>query len=115
MHPMPSIVTALASALLAVSPAAWALTDRADLLKWCTHDSIAASGRCIGYLLAAEDALARDSIEGVRACLPADIRLQTQHRLLLDWLQAHPDADAASALGLVARAYAAYYPCPASR
>ncbi len=104
----------LVAALLPVAPSAWALTDRADLLKWCTHASSVASARCFGYLLAAEDALSRDSVEGIRACLPLDIGLRTQHRLVLDWLGDHPDAEAASALGLVARAYAQYYPCPSS-
>ena len=47
---------------------AHALTDREHLDKWCTQASSVAAGRCIGYLLAAEDALAHDSIEGVRAC-----------------------------------------------
>ena len=103
--------TLLALSLLTGAPAAHALTDRADLEKWCTHGSTAAAGRCIGYLLAAEDALARDSIEGVRACLPATIGLQEQHRIVIEWLAAHPDAEAGSALGLVARAYAASHPC----
>lgn len=92
--------------------AAQALTDRAHLEKWCTHGSSVAAGRCIGYLLAAEDALAQDSIEGIRACLPPDIGLTEQHRLVLDWLQANPAAESTTALGLVARAYAARYPCP---
>lgn len=101
----------LAVALLSVSVPARALTDRADLSKWCTHGSTVAAGRCIGYLLAAEDALSHDSIEGVRACLPKDIGLQEQHRIVLEWLDAHPRATAATALGLVANAYAASYPC----
>jgi hypothetical protein len=111
----PTAVILLACALLPASPSALALTDRDHLLKWCSHESMVAAGRCIGYLLAAEDALARDSIEGVRACLPADIGLQSQHRLVLDWLKTHPEAEAATALGLVARAYAEHYPCPAPR
>lgn len=97
-------------ALLA-APAAQALTDREHLVKWCTRDSSVAAGRCIGYLLAAEDALAADSIEGVRACLPRDIGLQRQHQIVVEWLAANPDAMAATALGLVARAYAQHYPC----
>lgn len=102
---------ALVLCLGASAPTALALTDRADLEKWCTQGSLVASGRCIGYLLAAEDALAHDSIEGVRACLPKTITLQEQHRLVLSWLQAHPDTSALTALGLVARAYAQKYPC----
>lgn len=98
-------------ALLLAASAAQALTDRDHLQKWCTHDSVAASGRCIGYLLAAEDALSRDSVEGVRACTPADIPLKRQHEIVLKWLEANPDAQANSALGLVARAYAQHYPC----
>lgn len=74
-------------------PNAQALTDRAHLEKWCNAGSVAAAGRCIGYLLAAEDVLSSDSIEGVRACLPRHIKLSEQH-------------------GLVARAYAQHYPCP---
>jgi hypothetical protein len=91
--------------------AAHALTDREHLEKWCTHGSAVAAGRCIGYLLAAEDVLARDSIEGVRACLPRDIGLAEQHAVVLEWLNAHPEAESASAAGLVARAYASRYPC----
>lgn len=96
---------------LAQTPAQ-ALTDRAHLEKWCTHGSSVAAGRCIGYLLAAEDALSTGSIEGVRACLPRDIGLTEQHSVVLDWLRAHPDARATTALGLVAQAFAASYPCP---
>lgn len=98
-------------AWLAASPSAQALTDRAHLEKWCTHDSSVAAGRCIGYLLAAEDALSADSIEGIKACLPEDITLGQQHRIVTAWLQAHPEAQAGTALGLVARAYAERYPC----
>ena len=90
---------------------AHALTDRQHLEKWCTNASSVASARCIGYLLAAEDALAHDSIEGVRACLPAGIGLSEQHKIVLDWLQNHQAVDTITALGLVARAYAAQYPC----
>lgn len=103
------LVLALAAACAA--PAAHALTDREHLEKWCTRGSSVAAGRCIGYLLAAEDALATDGIEGVRACLPRSITLQEQHRIVIEWLQAHPDAAATTALGLVARAYAEHYPC----
>ncbi|MBI5108239.1 MAG: hypothetical protein HZA62_05785 [Rhodocyclales bacterium] len=46
---------------------AHALTDREHLLTWCTQGSSVAAGRCIGYLLAAEDALSHDRIAGVRA------------------------------------------------
>lgn len=102
---------ALVLSLATWGPTALALTDRADLEKWCTQASSVAAGRCIGYLLAAEDALAHDSIEGTRACLPSAITLQEQHRLVLNWLQAHPDMPALTALGLVARAYAEHYPC----
>lgn len=96
--------------LLAHAPAR-ALTDRQHLEKWCTHGSSVAAGRCIGYLLAAEDALATGSVEGVRACLPRDIGLTEQHSVVLDWLRTHPEAQASTALGLVAQAYAASYPC----
>ena len=95
--------------LHATSAQAW--TDRQHLEKWCTHASSVASARCFGYLLAAEDALAHDSIEGVRACLPAGIGLSEQHKIVLDWLQTHPEVETKTALGLVARAYAARYPC----
>lgn len=108
---VPFAVAAVVIAALALAPAAYALTDRAHLEKWCTHDSAVAAGRCIGYLLAAEDALSRDSVEGTRACLPREITLQDQHGLVLAWLKAHPDAQAATALGLVAQAYAGRYPC----
>lgn len=90
---------------------AHALTDREHLEKWCTRGSSVAAGRCIGYLLAAEDALAHDAIEGVRACLPREIGLSEQHRIVIDWLRDNPQAQALSALGLVARAYAKRYPC----
>jgi hypothetical protein len=90
---------------------AHALTDREHLEKWCTRGSSVAAGRCIGYLLAAEDALAHDAIEGVRACLPREIGLSEQHRIVIDWLRDNPQAEALSALGLVARAWAQRYPC----
>lgn len=85
-------------ALLA-APTAQALTDRDHLLKWCPRDSSVAAGRCIGYLLAAEDALAEDSIEGIRACLPQDISLQQQHKVVVEWLKANPQVESATALG----------------
>jgi len=96
--------------LLAAS-AAQALTDGGDLLKWCTQNSSAASGRYLGYLLPAVDVLAADSIEGVRACLPREIGLQQQHRIVVDWLLANPMATAATATGLVARSCAQHFPC----
>lgn len=54
----------LSLATLLIAPAAEALTVREHLVKWCTHDSTVAAGRCIGYLLAAEDALSGDRIGG---------------------------------------------------
>lgn len=113
---MKSLTTALplvlAFAAACAAPAAHALTDREHLEKWCTRGSSVAAGRCIGYLLAAEDALATDSIEGIRACLPRSITLQEQHRIVIEWLETHPGAEgSATALGLVARAYAQHYPC----
>ena len=99
-------------ALLLLAPSALALTDRADFEKWCTQGSSVAAGRCLGYLLAAEDALAGNSIDNVRACLPRNIDLAEQRRIVMDWLRAHPQATAPTAMGLLARAYAASYPCP---
>jgi hypothetical protein len=90
---------------------AQALTSREDLYKWCTQGSSVAVGRCLGYLLAAEDALSVDDIEGIRACLPRDITLQIQHRSVMEWLGRHPDATANSAIGLIARAWAEAFPC----
>lgn len=102
----------LALAASFVAPTAHALTDRDHLEHWCVRGTSAvAAGRCFGYLLAAEDALATGSIEGIRACLPKTITLQEQHRIVSEWLQANPDVQAATALGLVARAYAQHYPC----
>lgn len=94
------------------APPAHALSDRAKLEKWCMKGtSVAAEGRCIGYLLAVEDVLAHDAVEGIRACLPADLTLTEQHRIVVEWLQAQPPTDAHTAAGLVARAYATRYPC----
>ncbi|MDZ4253925.1 MAG: Rap1a/Tai family immunity protein [Sulfuritalea sp.] len=98
-------------AVLLAAPSAQALTDREHLVKWCTGASSVAAGRCIGYLLAAEDALSGDSIEGIRACLPRDTGLQQQHKIVVDWLVASPNATSGTALGLVARAYAQHFPC----
>lgn len=108
-RPLVVFVFSLA-AMLAASPAA-ALTDRAHLVKWCSNSSWVAAGRCIGYLLATEDALSGGPVEGVSACLPADVSLQQLHKTALDWLNAHPQAESPTALGLVARAYAQQYPC----
>lgn len=91
---------------------AQALTDREDFVKWCRQGSAVAAGRCLAYLRAAEDALATDSIEGTRACLPREITLQEQYRIVMTWLEANPEADAVTAMGLLARAYASQYPCP---
>jgi hypothetical protein len=93
------------------STAALAVTDRAHLEKWCTHSSLVAAGRCIGYLLAAEDVLATQSIDGVKACLPREVTLQQQHQTIIDWLEAHPETGDAMAMTLVARAYAERFPC----
>ncbi|MDP2134353.1 MAG: Rap1a/Tai family immunity protein [Sulfuritalea sp.] len=106
----PRLLVAFPLFLLAVLDAR-ALTSREMLEEWCSGGSAAAAGRCFGYLLAAEDALSAHSLEGVRACLPGDISLQQQHRILIEWMRAHPEARSATALGLVARAYAESYPC----
>lgn len=93
-----------------------AQTERADLERWCRIETSAAgAGRCLGYLLAARDVLARDSIEGVRACLPPTVKLQEQLDIVMRWLQANPDARAATAMGLIARALATDYPCHDNR
>ena len=106
------LVAAMFAAHLLHAAPAQALTARADFEKWCAQTSSVGAGRCLGYLLAAEDALAYDSIDRVRACLPPDIGLAEQLRIVMDWLKANPDAVAPTALGLVARAWAARYPCP---
>lgn len=108
----PLIFVGVTLTAMLAAPSAHALTDRAHLLKWCSNSSSVAAGRCIGYLLAAEDALSGGAVEGVRACVPADTSLQQLHQTALNWLVAHPDAEAPTALGLVARAYAQHYPCP---
>ena len=105
------IIYATVWASVFVATSAHALIDREHLEKWCTHASSVAAGRCIGYLLAAEDALANQSIEGIRACLPKSITLPEQHRIVTDWLKVNPDTTSPTALGLVARAYASHYPC----
>lgn len=102
----------LSLAMLFHGASAQALTDRADFEKWCAQTSSVGAGRCLGYLLAAEDALAHNSIDNVRACLPRDIGLAEQHRIVMEWLRRNPEAVAPTAMGLVARAYAASYPCP---
>ncbi|WP_207062845.1 Rap1a/Tai family immunity protein [Motiliproteus sp. SC1-56] len=111
--PSPASVS-LALLLLAPHPAS-ALTERSDLEDWCRGGSAAAAGRCFGYLLAAEDALALGPVDGVQACLPADIGLGEQHRLVIQWLQATPPTRDQTALALVARAYASAYPCEDNR
>ena len=100
-----------AVALLNAAPLQ-AQTSRADFEKWCAQTSSVGAGRCLGYLLAAGDALYGNSIDNVRACLPADIGLAEQLRIVMEWLRANPDAVAPTAIGLVARAWAARYPCP---
>lgn len=90
-----------------------AATGRADLEKWCTHGTVAASGTCFGYLLAAQDALTAHRVEGARACLPAKIELAEKHRIVLEWLRANPNDQEGSAFDLVVRAFAARYPCAA--
>ncbi len=105
------ILLLLSLATLVAPPAARAVTDPGDILKWCSQTSAAASGACLGYLLAANDALATDSIEGIRACMPRNIGLQQQHKIVVDWIRANPSATATTALGLVARAYAEHFPC----
>jgi hypothetical protein len=109
MKSLSRIVIPLVSLLFAAQ--APALTDRAHLEKWCTHASQVAAGRCIGYLLAAEDALSTTGIEGVKACVPRDVTLQELHQAVIEWLAAHPDASGETALALVARAYAERFPC----
>ena len=106
-------VTLLTLTSLHLIAPAHALTTREKLEKWCTSStgSVAGAGRCLGYLLAAEDALSQDSIEGVRACLPENITLQEQNHIVIEWLKSNPTAEAKTAMGLVARAYAANYPC----
>ncbi len=101
----------LAAATLNAAPVS-AQTSRADFEKWCAQTSSVGSGRCLGYLLAAEDALYGNSIDSVRACLPPDIGLAEELRIVMEWLRANPDAVAPTAMGLVARAWAARYPCP---
>ena len=107
----PSFLVCAAALLLGPAAAALAMSDRDDIEKWCTHGSAVAAGRCFGYLLAVEDVLSRDGIEGVRACLPKEITLQEQHRIVVAWLRKNPGAIANSSAGLVARAYAASFPC----
>ena len=107
MKKLSRIVLSLAA--LSFAAQAWALTDRSDLEKWCTHASAVAAGRCIGYLLAAEDVLSTAGVEGVRACVPRDVTLQQLHQAVIEWLAAHPDEG--MALALVARAYAERFPC----
>ena len=100
-------------ALLALQPvtAGAGQTERTEFETWCRQGSASASGACLAYLLAARDVLTQDSIEGVRACLPDAVKLGELQRIVLEWLAANPDARSASALGLVARAYAARFPC----
>ena len=107
----PFAVVGVLIVLLLLALPAQALTDRARFEKWCSQGSSVASARCLSYLLAAEDVLSIDSIEGVRACLPRDITLQEQYRIVREWLAAHPEVEAQTAMGLVAQAYATNFPC----
>ncbi len=90
---------------------AQALTERGDVIKWCTGGSIAGSGRCAGFLLAVEDALAVGTVEGVRACIPRDVTIQALFRSMAGYFDAEPEAQAETGLGLVAQAYARTWPC----
>ena len=107
----------LLMALLTLLPMTTAAvqTERTEFETWCNQGSAAASGACLAYLLATRDVLVQDSIEGVRACLPDTVKLGELQRIVLEWLAANPDANSASALGLVARAYAARFPCSAPK
>ena len=104
-------------ALLALQPvtAGASPTERTEFETWCRQGTASASGACLAYLLAARDVLAQDSIEGVRACLPDEVKLAELQRIAQEWLVANPAARSASALGLVARAYAARFPCAAQK
>jgi hypothetical protein len=111
VRPLRLLLIGCEIALILGATPAHALTSRSKLEKWCAEGSAAASGRCIGYLLAAEDMLASGAIDGIRACLPEGIGLAEQIGIVNGWLRANPEADAQSAIGLVARAYAARHPC----
>ncbi len=108
---MKKLIGCLFLALLGLSPSVHAITDRSDVLKWCQGHSVAASGRCIGFLLAAEDALSVGPVEGVSACLPASVTLKEMYAVVLGWLPEHPEAQAKTGLGLVSQALSASYPC----
>jgi hypothetical protein len=108
---MKKLIGCLLLALPAFSFSAYAITDRSDVLKWCEGHSVAAAGRCIGFLLAAEDALSLGPVEGISACLPASVTLKEMYAAVLGWLPDHPEAQAKTGLGLVSQALSASYPC----
>ena len=111
MRSMQLVVSATAMTACLVSVDVSAVTGRSDLEKWCTHGTAVASGTCFGYLLAAQDALTRDRVMGVRACLPVKIELPEKHRIVLDWLKENPQVKDGSVFDLVVLAYTARYPC----
>ncbi len=108
---MKTLLTSLCLLISLYSSTVSAITDRADILKWCQGSSVVAAGRCIGFLLAAEDALSLGPVEGTRVCLPERIGLKELYAAILDWIPAHPEAKTKTGLGLVAQALAARYPC----
>lgn len=108
---MKNILFSLFIILLGLSAPVSAITDREDVMKWCKGHSVVASGRCIGFMLAAEDALSLGPVEGVSACIPRDITLKEMYAAVLGWLPEHPEAQAKTGLGLVSQAFAARYPC----
>lgn len=68
--------------------------------------------RCTAYMLGIADAMvAGNSVNGYRACFPVGVTVGQIHDVVMENLESHPEERHFAAVGLVAAALQAAFPC----
>jgi len=92
-----------------------AFTSGNDLMKHCSVFEMGAStfydGVCSGYVVAIADAMAINTINTFRACVPLNSTWGQIARISIKYLREHPEQLHHAAHGLVAAALSEAFPC----
>jgi hypothetical protein len=83
-----------------------------ELIRLCaTPDDRSEKEDCLGYVTGVADALDGNAIDGIRACVPADVSRKQVRDAVVTWLKSNPQLHRFRAASLVATAIAKAYPC----
>ena len=98
--------------LLLITPGVHAAYETGnDLLAQCESDDLFMEGVCAGYIAGVSDVSRGETWGGNRYCAPAGVTIRQLQKIVIKYLNEHPETLHDDASSLVQNAFAHAFPC----